>query len=299
MAAKRGANGRRLELGLQLRQLRESTLVPDTGKPMTRKQAVVGVKLSEAALARVETGQLNFRNVGDLRKLLTKYNVSDEDLITSLVELNRDAANQTWVTRYRAQMPSGMPAFVGIEGEAREIRVYHPTSVHGLLQTEPYARALFETGKPVEETTTEFIRQGVEVRMLRKQILERDPDPVWLWAILTEAALRYVVGDADVMCEQYEEIAKLALLPHIKIQVLPLAGRGGYRASHDFAILDLGDGLPPTVQIDTAWGAIATSDKPREFDRFKRRFETMIASALPAEDTPEFMHRLVREMKSH
>ncbi|SED63519.1 Helix-turn-helix domain-containing protein [Streptomyces sp. 2112.2] len=298
MAAKRGATGRRLELGLQLRQMRES-IVMKTGKPMTRKAAVTGTKLSEAALQRIETGALNFRNVGDLRKLLDKYGVTDEEVIETLVELNRDSSNQDWVTRYRRVMQAGMPTFVGVESEAREIRVYQPTAVHGLLQTEGYAQAIFDIGKPVEETTTEFCRQNVALRMERKErVLRREPDPVKLWVILGEAALRHIVGDIEVMREQYEEITKLAALDHVAIQVLPLAGRG-YRASHDFAILDLGDGLPPMVQIDTAWGAVSTSDKPREVDRFKRRFDTMMSSALPPEDTAEFMQRLDRELKSH
>ncbi|MBL1098799.1 hypothetical protein JK363_19445 [Streptomyces sp. 205] len=91
--------------------------------------------------------------------------------------------------------------------------------------------------------------------------------------------------------DQYEEITRLSELDHVKIQVLPLNGRG-YRASSDLAILDLGDGLPPMVQVDNAWAAVSTSDKPKEVARFTRRFNQMIASALPSEETPEFMQRL-------
>jgi len=294
VAAKRGATGRRLELGLRLRGIRESVIV--NGKPMTRKMAVQGTKLSEAALQRIETGGLNFRSVGDLRKLLAKYDVEDEETIQTLLDLNRDATSQDWVTRYRGQMLPAMQGFVGIEAEAQEIRIYHPQVVHGLLQTEAYAQAIYEIEKPIEETTSEFIRVNVALRMERKQrVLERDPDPVKLWAILGEAGLRYMIGGPDVMRAQYEEITRLARLDHVKIQVLPIAGRG-YRASSDLAILDLGDGLPPMVQVDNSWGAVSTSDKPREVARFTRRFNEMIASALPSEETPEFMQRLAREL---
>ncbi|WP_346770345.1 Scr1 family TA system antitoxin-like transcriptional regulator [Streptomyces sp. Z423-1] len=41
---------------------------------------------------------------------------------------------------------------------------------------------------------------------------------------------------------------------------------------------------------------MSTSDKPREVDRFHRRFDAMAASALPPEDTPDFLHRLEREL---
>ncbi|MEC4019207.1 helix-turn-helix domain-containing protein [Streptomyces sp. H27-D2] len=300
MAAKRGGSGRRLQLGLQLRKLRENCENSERGCGLTRKQAVHGLKISEATLQRIETGALNFRNVGDLRKLLEKYGIDDDpDFVESLVELNRDASGQDWLTQFRPFMPSGMPNFVGVETEAHAIRAYHPTVVYGLLQTENYAKALMELGKPVEETTSESIVRNVELRMERRAIIHRDPDPVRLWVILAEAALLYQVGDTEVMSEQYEEIVKLSALTHVKVQVLPVRSRGGYRSASDFTILDLGERLPPMVQIDTPWGAVSTSDKPREVGRFNRRFETMTASALPPEDTAEIMQKLSRELTSH
>lgn len=293
MAAKRGRTGQRLELGLQLRQLREGCGLGDRGGGFTRKQAVQGLRISEASLLRIETGALNFRNVGDLRKLLDKYGVTDEAVIEALIALNRESGHQDWLTQFRGLMPAGMPGFVGLEPEARSMRAYHPTLIYGLLQTRRYAETLLELHKPVEETTSEFVRSSVELRMKRQEVLTRD-DPVRLRVILGEAALRYPVGGADVMREQFEKLVKMNSWDHITIQVLPF--RAGYRSANDFAILDLGDGLPPRVQIDSAWGATHTSEKRREVDRFVRRFDTMTASALPPEDTPQFLNQLEREL---
>ncbi|WP_223281241.1 Scr1 family TA system antitoxin-like transcriptional regulator [Streptomyces antnestii] len=72
--------------------------------------------------------------------------------------------------------------------------------------------------------------------------------------------------------------------------------RRSYRSTNDFAILDFGDALPQRVQADSAWGSVSTSDKPREVDRFQRRFDAMVASALPPEDTPDLPRRLEREL---
>ncbi|KPH98640.1 helix-turn-helix domain protein [Actinobacteria bacterium OK074] len=293
MAAKRGRTAQRLELGLQLRQLRENCGLGDRGGGFTRKQAVVGLRISEASLQRIESGSLNFRNVGDLRKLLEKYGVTDEEVVESFINLNRESNQQDWLTQYRGLMPAGMPGFVGLEPEARGMRVYHPTLVYGLLQTKGYAQAIHEVQKPIEETTSELIRSSVELRMARQEVLTRD-EPVRLRVILGEAALRYPVGGPDVMREQYAKLEKLSSWDHVTIQVLPF--RWSYRATHDFAILDFGDALPPRVQTDNAWGALSTSDKPREVDRFSRRFDSMVASALPPEDTTDFLHRLEREL---
>lgn len=293
MAAKRGRTAQRLELGLQLRQLRENCGLGDRGGGLTRRQAAQGLRISEASLQRIEAGALNFRNVGDLRKLLERYNVTDETVVESLINLNRESSNQDWLTQYRGLMPAGMPGFVGLEPEARAMKAYHPTVVYGLLQTERYARATHEAHKPIEEYTTEFIRSSVELRMRRQEVLTREY-PVKLHVILGEAALRHVVGDADVMREQYGRIEELSGWGHVTVQVLPF--RRNYRSTNDFVLLDFGNALPPRVQTDSAWGSVSTSDKPREVDRFSRRFDAMTASALPPEETPDFLHRLEREL---
>ncbi|MGW0879303.1 helix-turn-helix domain-containing protein [Streptomyces sp. NPDC002671] len=293
MAAKRGRTAQRLELGLQLRQLRENCALGDRGGGLTRKQAIQGTRLSEAALQRIETGSLNFRNVGDLRKLLDRYAVTDEAVVESFINLNHESSNQDWLTQFRGLMPAGMPGFVGLEPEARSMKAYHPTLVYGLLQTEDYALALLEMHKPIEEHTSEFIRNSVELRMRRQEVISQ-ACPVKLHVILGEAALRYPVGGDEVMRGQYEKLKELSKQDHITVQVLPF--RRSYRSTNDFAILDFGSELPPRVQTDSAWGSVSTSDKPREVDRFHRRFDAMAASALPPEDTPEFLSRLNREL---
>ncbi|MEW2619884.1 DUF5753 domain-containing protein [Streptomyces sp. NPDC048106] len=293
MAPKRGRTAQRLELGLQLRQLREGCGRGDRGGGLTRKQAVQGLRISEASLLRIETGALNFRNVGDLRKLLDKYGVTDEEVIESFVSLNKESNQQDWLTQYRGLMPTGMPGFVGLEPEARSVKAYHPTLIYGLVQTQEYAVALHEAHKAVEEFTSEFIRNSVEVRMKRQEVLTRE-NPVRLHVVLGEAALRYPVGGVEVMRDQYAALEALAGLDHVSIQVLPF--RPGYRSTSDFAILDFGKDFPPRVSIDTPWGPISTSDKPREVDRFTRRFDVMMAAALPPDETPEFLHRLAREI---
>ncbi|MFF0450214.1 DUF5753 domain-containing protein [Streptomyces sp. NPDC004609] len=295
VGAKRGATGRRLELGIQLRQLRENCPPVERAgaKGMSRKEAVRGLRdFSEATLTRIELGELNFRrNVGVLRTLLKRYSVTDEQLIQELVELNREAPNEDWLTQYRSFMPPGMPHFVGLEAEAVAIMAYHPTVVYGLLQTPAYAKEVHETARAIEDTTAEFIGRNVELRMERKRRVLTREDPVRLRIILGEAALRIPVGDDELMREQYEEIIRLAGKDHISVQVMPF--RRGYRTIHDFRILDLGD-LPSRVQTDNAWGAVSTSDKPREVDRFTRRFNAMVGAALGVEESIEFLTDLAR-----
>lgn len=294
MAQKPRPTVRRIELGYELRQLRERAGM--TLEEVVESGAVNGLYF--AKLQRVETGLQDLRSADGLRSLLTLYGVTDERDVEQLLAIQREASSQDWWTPYRSTMPSGMPRFVGIESAARETWAFHPSLVLGLLQTEAYARTLYQLAQPIEETTTEFITKNVQLRMRRKEALTQSDDPLTLRAVLWEPALRYLIGDADVMIEQYDEITKLASLPNVTIQVLPLLPPKirGYLPSHDFSVLHLGDELPTSVQVDNAWSATSVSDKPREVGRFTRKFNAITASALPPEDTPAFLENLKREI---
>lgn len=260
------------------------------------EDAVQGLGFSETKLQRVETGLRDLRSQKGLRSLLERYGLkSNEDEISRLLSIQREAASQEWWTLQASSLNAGMPRFLGIEAAAEKIRAYHPSLILGLLQTEAYARTRHDQAKAIEETTTEFVEQSVRVRMMRKEALTRSEDPVHLWAVLYEPALRHVVGDTGIMREQYKEIDQLAGLPNVTIQVLPQTMRG-YLCEHDFSILTLGGQLPTTVQVDTAFDTASVADKPREVGRFSRRFESLSRSALPPEDTPQFLHQLSRSI---
>lgn len=288
MAARPQPTARRIGLGHELRQLRKEA-------GLTIAQAVDGLSVDESTLQRVETGWKSFRQAGHLRELLERYGITDDDQMDRLVALQREASSREWWSDGSTNMLSGMPRFLGIEAAAREIRAFHPTVVPGLLQAELYARAVHELHKLIDETTSEFMEQSVRLRMKRKEALTREDDPVKLWVVLNEPALRYPVGSADVMREQYDELGKLAALENVTIQVLP-QGERGYVAFHDVNIMILGDGLPTTIQSDTAMRTVAVTDKPREVGRFSRMFDVMASNALPPRDTPKILNQLAREI---
>lgn len=288
MAARPQPTARRIGLGHELRQLRKEA-------GLTIVEAVVGLHFDESTLQRVETGWKSFRQAGHLRELLERYGITDEEQVNRLVALQREASSREWWTGTGSSMVSGMPRFLGVESAAREIRIFHPTAVPGLLQTKAYAQALHELHKPIDETTSEFVGRSVQLRMKRQEALTRDDDPLKVWAVLYESALRYAIGGADIMRGQYAALADLAAMENVTLQVLPQTG-DGYVAFHDVNIMILGDGLPTTVQTDTAWFTVAVTDKPREVGRFSRMFDAMVASALPPRDTPKFLHQLTREI---
>lgn len=258
--------------------------------------AVDGLPFSEAMLQRVETGLSSLRQSGHLRELLERYGVTDDTVVDELLEIQREASSEQWVADFKDPMtPPLMSKFVGIEAEAQVIRAFHPLLPWGSLQTEAYARALFAMQQPVLEVTTESVDNAVRLRMRRREFLTRDEEPVQLIAIIGEPALRHIIGGIDVMREQCEEIIRLSQRDNVSIQILPSTGNR-YRFAGDFSILDLGPTLPTQVSLDSAWGTMSMSGKPRDVGVFSRRFERLTASALPPEETPDFVRTVAQEL---
>ncbi|WP_328915486.1 MULTISPECIES: helix-turn-helix domain-containing protein [unclassified Streptomyces] len=276
-----------MQLGAELRRLREKV-------GFTLAEAVDGLTLSITKLYRVENGQTALKSAAELRVLLERYGVTNEEDIDFLVEIHRDSLNRGWWSQYRSTMPSGMAMYVGLESGARTIRAWHPNVVFSLLQTEGYVREMLQSAKPIEEHTTEFIERTIQLRMERKEHLTRRDNGLELWAILDEAALRKVVGSPDVMREQYEEIIRLSKLDNVTIQVLPLAS-ATYRSSTNFTLLEFEAPLLTVVQTDVPEGGSNVSDKDTTIWAFTRRFDALRAGALAPGETPTFLHRLAGE----
>lgn len=288
MAAPTGPTVRRMQLGWELKRLREKS-------GFTLAQAVEGLTFSTSKLQRTENGLTALPKVQDLRALLDRYGVHDEEDVEFLVEVHRESLRRGWWSVYRNVMPSGMSLFVGLEDGARSIRAWQPYVMYGLLQTERYAKALLLDAKPVEEMTTEFVEYSTYIRMGRKAVLTRKDSPVDLWVIMDEGVLRRVVGGPEVMCEQYEELIRLTKRDNVTVQILPLSA-SAYRAEFDFCLMDFGTPLPTIAQMDVGGGGSNMTDKKTEVWKFTRRFDSMRAAALSPGETPTFIHRLAREL---
>jgi DNA-binding XRE family transcriptional regulator len=113
--------------------------------------------------------------------------------------------------------PEWFAEWPGKEARATRLRWFEPLLVPGLLQTEAYMRAIFQTRFG---TTEPEIEDRVAARMKRQAILVRD-DPPKLWVLLDEGVLRRPVGGPSVMHEQVDHLVKAAQESHIMIQIVP------------------------------------------------------------------------------
>ncbi|KPI18282.1 helix-turn-helix domain protein [Actinobacteria bacterium OV450] len=118
----------------------------------------------------------------------------------------------------QVRYPKKVRALAKMEGKAVELAAYGNHNIHGLLQTESYARALFEMAQPPQ--SPEEVERGVAARLARQTIFERSPGPA-LSFVQEEVTLRRTIGGTMVRRAQLERLLELSQLRNVTIQVMP------------------------------------------------------------------------------
>jgi transcriptional regulator with XRE-family HTH domain len=230
----------RIALGAQLRRLREAS-------NLTTGQAAEAIRATHSKISRLERGRSPARQ-RDVADLLSLYGVTDEAEREQLLALTRQASAPGWWQQYSDILPRWLELYIGLEKAASIIRTYEVQFVHGLMQTEDYARAVILISNahlPAEE-----IDRRVSLRMRRQQLLTQ-PGAPQLWAVLDEAALRRPPGGPAVVRAQLEHLLQLTDLPNVTVQIVPFHAGPHAAAGGPFTILRFPEpDLPDVVYLE-------------------------------------------------
>jgi hypothetical protein len=258
-AGEPGSVVRRMLLGSQLRRLREA-------RGITREAAGYSIRASESKISRMELGRVSFKT-RDVEDLLTLYGITDEAERASLLSLAKEANVAGWWHSYSDVLPSWFPTYVGLEGAASLIRVYEVQFVHGLLQTEEYARAVVRRG--MRGASEDDVERRVALRLERQKCLvsENAPD---LHIVLDEAALRRPHGGREVMRGQLQHLIEMSERPNVRLQVMPFSFGGHSGESGTFTILSFPEAdLSDVVYLEQLTSALYL-DKPEDVAQYAR-----------------------------
>ncbi|MCH0563487.1 MULTISPECIES: helix-turn-helix transcriptional regulator [unclassified Streptomyces] len=135
----------------------------------------------------------------------------------------------------RAQYPAFFRDMARLEANATALNLYAVYAVPGLLQTEGYARAVFQMQRPLLDD--EVIEQRLEARMVRQEIYCRRPAPL-LSFVIEEAVLRRPIGGLTVMRETLEQILLTAQSRNVEVQVMPIAREDNAALGGPFTLID-------------------------------------------------------------
>ena len=274
----------RMLLGTQLRRLREAAGVsPD--------QAAYEIRASRSKISRLETGRVGLKN-RDVKDLLILYGVTDERVLAKFLSLVGQSNTPDWWTKYSDILPDWFETYLGLESAAATIRSFEIQFVHGLLQTEDYARAVTRLGR--KTAPADEIERRVALRLSRQNLLTR-PTPPRIWSVMDEAVLRRPVGGAAVMRGQFRRLIEIAAYPHVTLQVIPFS-RGGHAAeSGSFTVLRFEErDLPDVVYTEQLTGAIYL-DQRSDVEHYLEVVDVLSGEALTPDDSTRFIEQIARE----
>ncbi|MEU3659354.1 helix-turn-helix transcriptional regulator [Streptomyces sp. NPDC032940] len=282
MASNVNPTVRRRRLGQELRRLREL-------KGMTAEEVAERLLVSQSKISRLENGRRSISQ-RDVRDLCGVYEVEDQRIVDSLMQMAKDSRQQGWWHAF-GDIPYSV--YIGLEIDAESLRTYEPQIITGLLQTRAYAEALIQGALP--ETSVADIEKRVQVRIRRQERVSAEANPLRLWVVLDEAALRREVGSRQVMREQLEHVAEMSQLPHITVQVLPFDVGAHPGINGQYSILEFADAADSSVVYIEGVTSDLYLEKAQDVQKYTVMYEHLRAQALNVEQSRQRIEDVAKE----
>lgn len=265
----------RRRLGRRLREIRE-------GANLTLNEAAERLDKTRSALQRIETGATR-ADVHFIRSAMDIYDHYDETLVAEA----REAMKPPWFRAYGIEDAG----YVDVETYAASVKEFSGLMLPGLFHTEAYIRALFAHSR--RRRTPEQLRNDIEVRLIRKERLTSEQDPLELSVIIDESALRREVGGPDVMQTQLRQLIEMADLPSVSLQVLPLKMHSALDGG--FTLLSFHDrDEPDLLYVEYATGALHI-EEDAEVRACRLKFDRLGVEALSPDDSIALIKRISQE----
>jgi transcriptional regulator with XRE-family HTH domain len=280
--ARYGPTALRIALGAQLRRLREVSGI-------TTEEAAEAIRATHSKISRLERGRSGAKQ-RDVADLLSLYGVTDETQREETLRLARQSATPGWWQQYGDVLPKWLELYVGLEEAASIIRTYEVQFVHGLMQTEDYARAVILIANvPAAE-----IDRRVSMRVRRQRMLTRPGAPD-LWAVLDEAALRRPIASPNVMRAQLEHLLQLTDLPNVTLQIVPFRAGPHAAAGGPFTILRFPEpDLPDLVYLEQLNSALYL-DQPNDAADYMTIMNQLCVQAETGAASKDILRALIAE----
>lgn len=274
---------RRRRLALELRRLREAA-------QLTCEDVAARLECSASKISRIETGHV-LVSPRDVRDLLRIYGVP-EDQRETLIQLARESRQKGWWQTYGRGVQPLVATYLGLEHAASEIRVWKLSRVHGLLQTEDYARALFGVAR-IGESDPDTERSVALLMERQRQAAASSP---CLRIVLDEAALHHQVGGPEVLRRQIEHLVEASAMPDVFIQVMPYSSGVQIATDAAFTIMAFPDPADPDVVCIGYPTGLLWVEESTEVDRYNELFRQLQATALSFEESASLMVSLLKDL---
>lgn len=178
-----------------------------------------------------------------------------------------------------------------LEARAVEMCAYNNSVIHGLLQTEDYARAVYAGLRP--PLLEEQLEQRVAARMARQTIVSESPGHPLFSFVQCESTLRRPIGGRMVMRAQLERLLEVSRLRNVDMQVLPLNREENSGLGGSFRLVRLKDGTSVGhVEVQDISQAILD---PKDVQVLDMRYGIIRAQALNPRESLALIEKALEE----
>ncbi|GHG95828.1 helix-turn-helix domain-containing protein [Streptomyces lanatus] len=186
------------------------------------------------------------------------------------------------------QFPLYAEQYMVHEREAIALSWYDALVVPGLLQTEPYTRAVMRERVPAYDE--DEIATKVTARVERQEILQRKCPPTMSF-IVWEPVLHLEIGGDRVRRDQLRRLRECAELPGLSLQFLPTRTSAHAGVDGPFTLLETPD-HQQLAYTEGQRGSQWVSD-PDEVSILARKYAMLRSQALSPQESKSLLDRLV------
>ncbi|MGH7868329.1 MAG: helix-turn-helix domain-containing protein [Candidatus Dormibacteraceae bacterium] len=275
------------QLGTFLQQLRDKA-------SKSAAEAAHLLRVAESTVSAYENGHVR-PNWPAVQQLLQLYDATVGQRAEAETRWE-EAGTKTKRVRMPADAPKDLRKLVRSELEAAAVRVLSPVAIPGLLQTEPYMRAINMAGHRFLDPSA--MDEYVKARLNRQKRLA-GPDSLRVHALIDEAAIRRVVGSRVIMRQQLGHLLEAGARPNVTIQVIPYeAGAYGPMAGL-FMIVNYPDPKEsPGVYVEYLGGGDWV-DNGGDVQRITTTFDDASGFALTRSDSADLIRQQQRALESN
>ncbi|MEU1074915.1 MULTISPECIES: helix-turn-helix transcriptional regulator [unclassified Streptomyces] len=198
--------------------------------------------------------------------------------VADLVAQSRNAEAQyvEWRRKVRTGLRHLQDSYVQLYRSTTLFRVYSPTLVPGLLQTEGYARAVLSANARLLGIPDDA-EQAAAARIERSRIIHEPGRRFVL--LIEESVLRYRLGSSDAMAAQLGYLLTAGALPAVSLGIIP--EETGERALWPQEVFHMYDDTLVSVEL---LSARVTVTQPTEIELYLKAFERLRTMAVYGSD---------------
>jgi transcriptional regulator with XRE-family HTH domain len=275
----------RERLASELRRLRD--LAGVSGRDLAQR-----IGISQSKVSRIESGAVvpSLPEVTAWGKELG-VSVETQGRLTALIEATYNEVHPWGSALRRGNLQESIH---DQESTATRISVFQPSVVPGLLQIAEYARrviALFHQ----QYSDGKDNRAPELASRLQRQLALYDTGRHFDF-LITEAALRWRPGPAQLLLAQLHHIESISSLENVSIGLIPLNAEATSLITHGFVLYE-GEGQDAWVTVETIH-ADMTVAAPEHMEIYRSRWSHLRQMALFDDEAQEFLRRIAADLRT-